>query len=438
MFRLPWQKSATAASSPAASSQASAPAPSEAPGTATNTIHVARQPLFDTHSNVMGYELLFRNSAENRFSATDHEVASGLMIEQSAAAFGFDRLVSDRMAFVNVSRGALLNGYHRILPPGRTVIELLESITADPEVVAACRQMKADGYQLALDDFTNSPEVRPLLEFADIVKVDFRQSTHACEARFVRELRQHGVKLLAEKIETRDEQRRAAEAGYDYFQGYYYCKPEMIQAQDVPPSKLNQLRFLAEVNRDDISFEKLEDIFRQDVGLTMRLLRYLNSAAFGWRHEVPTLGHALSLMGAQPLRKWATMMGLLQLNDGGPPELAVTALARARFAEHIGPAAGVEKQDNELFLTGMLSVVDAMVGRPAREVLSQMAVHPSVTSAVVEGGNELGSVLRMVTAYERGDWKSVEDDPSVRGMSPQALNDAYVDSLQWAEATIAA
>lgn len=433
MFRLPWQKP-----SPAPSSH-EAPAPeSSATEPSAPVLHMARQPLFDRQSNVMGYELLFRNSAENRFTATDGDVASALTIEQSTSAFGFDQLVGDRKAFVNLSRGALLNGYYKMLPRERTVIELLETVTADAEVLQACKQLKADGYQLALDDFTNAPDVQPLLQFADVVKMDFRQSANACDPRVVAGLRQHGVKLLAEKVESRDEQRRAAAAGYDFFQGYYYCRPEMIQAKDIPPSKLNQLRFLAEVNKDDVSFEKLEELFRQDVGLTLRLLRYLNSAAFGWRHEVPTLSHALSLMGVRPLRKWATMMGLLQLNDGNAPELAVTALARARFAERIGPNAGVERQEVELFLTGMLSVVDAMVGRPAREVMSQLAVHPSVTSAVVEGDNELGSVLRVVTAYERGDWKAVESHASARTLDARALDAAYLDSVQWAEATVAA
>lgn len=436
MLRFPWQRRAAEAASPV--SAATPEAGPNTPEPVSGLIHVARQPLFDKRSEVFGYELLFRSGPENRFMAADVEMASAVNIEQSTAAFGFDQLVGDRKAFVNLSRGALLAGYHRLLPAERTVIELLESITADDQVLAACRQLKADGYVLALDDFTNSLEAQPLLEFADIVKMDFRASAGACDPRVLEGLRRHGVQLLAEKIETRDEQQLAAAAGYDFFQGYYYCRPQMIAAQDVPPSKLSQLRFLAEVNREDVSFDKLEEIFRQDVGLTVRLLRYLNSAAFGWRHEVPTLGHALSLMGARPLRKWATMMGLLQLNEGGPPELAITALARARFAERIGPPAGLEKREVELFLTGMLSVVDAMVGRPATEVLSQLAVPEPVADAVVEGRNELGSVLQLVTAYERGDWQRVESLPAARGLQPRELDEAYRDSLHWAEMTAAA
>ena len=255
-----------------------------------------------------------------------------------------------------------------MLPAERTEIELLETITPDAEVMSACRQLKSEGYALALEDFTNTSDIQPLLALADVVKMDFRQSANACDAQVIHGLRRYGAKLLAKKVETRDEQRLAAAAGYDFFQGYFYCRPEMIEARDIPPSKLSQLRFLAEVNKDEVSFDRLEELFRQDGGLTVRLLRYLNSAAFGWRHKVPTLGHALSLMGVRPLRKWATRMGLLQLNEGSPPELAGTALARARFAERIGPPAGVECQEVELFLTGMLSVVDAMLGRPAREV----------------------------------------------------------------------
>jgi EAL and modified HD-GYP domain-containing signal transduction protein len=212
----------------------------------------------------------------------------------------------------------------------------------------------------------------------------------------------------------------------------------MIETRDLPPARLSQLRFLAEVSREDASFEQLEELFRRDLGLTMRLLRYLNSAAFGWRHEISSLRHALMLMGLRPLRKWATMMGFLALADDQPHELAVTALTRARFAEQLGTPTGQPEREPELFLTGLLSTAEPMVGRPLGDVLAGLAISPEVKRALLEGETSLGAVLRMVTAYERGDWPAVEAVRADVAVDPGTLSAAYVRSLQWAEASAAA
>jgi EAL and modified HD-GYP domain-containing signal transduction protein len=398
-------------------------------------IFIARQPIFDRNSIVSGYELLFRGSRENRFTASDIEAAAATAIEQGTTAFGLDELVGDRVAWVNLTRGALLNEFYRVLPRGRTVIELLESVRPDHDVLDACLRLKAEGYRLALDDYTFDPAASPLLAMADLVKVDFRQTGKRADARAIRRLRDRGIYLLAEKVETIAEHREAIASGYDLFQGYYYCHPEMVETRDIPPSRITQLRFLAEVTRGDTSFERLEELFRQDVALTTRLLRYLNSAAFGWRHEIASLRHALALIGLEPLRKWATMMGFVSLGSDRPRELVVTSLSRAHFAEGLAPASGLREQGLELFLTGMLSLMDAIVGRPMREVLNGLAVPESVRVALTGGDHPVGSVLRMVTAYERGDWGTLEAARATCPVEDRDLNDAYRRSLRWAEDT---
>ncbi len=398
-------------------------------------IFIARQPIFDRRAEVYGYELLFRSNRENRFSATDVDLAAAVTLEQSANAFGLDMLVGERMAWVNLTRDALVHDYYKILPPSRTVIELLESVVPDAEVIEACRRLKTAGYLLALDDYTFAPGMAPLLAVADLVKVDFMQSKLACDRNALSALRSSGARLLAEKVETLEEHRNALAAGYDYFQGYYYCRPEMIETRDLAPSKLAQLRFLAEVMRPDTTFERLEGLFRQDVTLTTRLLRYLNSAAFGWRHEIPSLRHALALLGLDPLRQWATMMGFVALGADRPRELVITGLSRARFAEELARPAGLPDQGSNLFLTGMLSVVDAMVGRPLREILAGLAVPAAVRSALTGDDHPIGEVYHAVRAYERGDWGAEE---IARAHLPLAvMNDAYRRSVTWAEASAA-
>ena len=398
-------------------------------------IFVARQPIFDRDSRVVAYELLFRNSSENRFTVTDTDAATAISIEQSTAAFGFDDLVGNALAFVNLSRGALHDELYRLLPRERTVVELLESLEPTADNLLAVSKLHDAGYVIALDDYVGGPNTDAFLPYAAIVKVDVRTAPHWREGGFVAALRAHGLRPLAEKVETHEEHAAALEAGYELFQGYFFCEPQMLETRDLPPSKAFQLRFLSEASRTDASFERLEELFRQDVALTMRLLRYLNSAAFGWRYEITSLRHALALMGLRPLRKWALMMGLLSLASDRPRALVVTSLARARFAERLGAESGLDEHDLELFLTGMLSVADAMVGRPLEEILSGLAVPESVRDALLGGDNEVGAVLRMVRAYERGDWATLDDARGEGGPDDAALDAAYVQSLEWAEAT---
>jgi c-di-GMP-related signal transduction protein len=441
MFRMPWQRRDAARPDAPPQPPATSRLSDDGPTGAANvrTLYAARQPILRRDSKLEGYELLFRNGPENRFDpGTDAEMASAATIEQGAASFGLDSLVGEHRAFVNMTRRALLGGYHRMLPPGRVVVELLENIEPDREVIEACRAIRAEGYTLALDDYTFSPASEPLLDVVDLVKVDFKLGKNVFDARALEPLHRRKLTLLAEKVETHEEHRAAMDAGYHLFQGYFFCKPQMVQTRDLAPTKLSSLRFLSEVSREEASFEKLEELFRTDPALTVRLLRYLNSAAFGWRHEIESLRHALHVIGLRPLRQWAMMMGVLSLADDKPHELSLTALSRARFAERIAPDASLREHGGELFLGGMLSLVDTMVGRPLQEILPTLAVSDRVRAALTTGENPLGPAIKLVTAYQAGDWNTVDATRQECPVDEQALDEAYVDSLSWAEATATA
>lgn len=403
------------------------------------TLYAARQPILDRHADVYGYELLFRSGPENRYTATDSDWASAVSIEQSATVFGLDLLVGDRPAFVNLSRGALLSEYHRLLPRERVVVELLEDIAPDAEALAACQRVRDDGYLLALDDYAATPESEPFLDIVHMVKSDLRRWPQALDRPSLAPLRARGLKLVAEKAETHEEAQAALAAlaaGYDLLQGYFYCKPEMVAVRDLPPSKLSVLRFVAETSSAETSIARIEELFRADVGLTVRLLRYLNSASFGWRHEVESIRHALDLLGERPLRRWAVMLAMMSLCEDRPRELLVTALSRARFAQRIGTPSGLDDRDDELFLAGMLTLVDTMVDRPTREIMDGLALSDSVRDAVLEHRAPLEPVLDVVTAYERGDWPMLDEMLKRSPVPDRALDEAYVDSLAWAEAIV--
>ena len=400
-------------------------------------VFIARQPIFDRAEVVTGYEILFRSGPENRFIATDRSLAASQGLERTVMSFGFDELVAGKTAFVNLSRELLLAGQYTLLPASRSVIELLETIDPDPAVVAACRRLKASGYRMALDDFQYRPSMEPLLDLADIVKIDFRDSNHRT-AEILDLIRRPTCTLLAEKVETREDHDLAQRLGFELFQGYFFCRPEMFHRRAPAPSRMNYLRLLTEVGRPDADFDRIEALIRQEVAFSIRLLRYLNSAGFGWRYEVESINHALRLLGVRELRKWISAVATVGLGDGKPPELVSTALMRARLAELLAEPAGLGQADLDLFFTGLLSVMDAVMDEPLDKLLASMAVSPVVQSGLLRREPPFGPVLDLVVAQERGDWNRVEALSDSLGAPPERVQEAYQRASSWAATLVEA
>ena len=407
------------------------PAEAAAAGTSRD-VFIARQPIFDPGLNTVAYELLFRAGWQNWFSEVDAARADACVLESSLSEFGLDTLVGPRKAFLNMGRHTLVQHLWTMLPRERVVIEVLETVDPDPEVVAAARALRGMGYELALDDFVLRADYEPLLALATIVKVDFRQSGPDERAHLARSFLPRGIRLLAEKVETAEEQREARELGYSLFQGYFFCRPEVLARTEVPRFKLNYLRFLQEIHRPELDFDRLEQVFRHEVSLSVKLLRYLNSAAFGWRREVKTIREALVRLGERPMRKWATVVALMGLGEDRPPELVLTGLVRARFCELLGALAGLRGRELDLFLMGMLSVVDGLLGRPLREVLSEVSLAEDAKRALLGARDGLGRLFALVLAHERGDWQEDAALVAELGLAEAPLAAAYAEAVSWA------
>ncbi|MGE0554507.1 MAG: EAL and HDOD domain-containing protein [Gemmatimonadales bacterium] len=399
-------------------------------------IFIGRQPIFDVKDAVMGYELLFRNGSGNFCPQIDSDLASRTSMERALMGFGLESLTGNRLAFVNLSREVLLDGSYDLLPAGRVVLEILETIDPDDQVLEACRAAKAKGYRLALDDFTYREDLDPLLALADIVKVDLRAEPAARE-RATAAAKDRGAILLAEKVETHAERARAEELGFSYFQGYFYSRPEVIEGRPLNPSMLGYLRLLSEVGAPDVSFERIEGLIRQEMALSVRLLRYLNSAGFGWRYEVKTIEQAVRLFGLEPLRKWVALLAVTAMADDKPTELVVTGLIRARLAESLGPVTGLSDRDLELFLTGLLSVLDAVMDRPLPELLKSLPVSNEVKTALLERHPPLGPVLDLVLAQETAAWQLLDERSQQLGLESGRVPALYTGAISWATSVLA-
>ena len=242
-----------------------------------------------------------------------------------------------------------------------------------------------------------------------------------------------GITLLAEKVETHDEYARAQAWGYDLFQGYFFCKPELMASKDVPGFKGNYLRFLHALNEPRMNFAKLTKLIKQEVSLSMKLLRYLNSAAFGLRHKVTSIRQALVMLGEQPLKKWASLVAMAGLGEDKPQELVVTSLVRARFCEQLAKVTGQGDRDDDLFMVGLFSTVDVLIGRPMQEILREMSISGDVGAALLERKGPLAPVFELTIACERGDYESIMQQGAALDVDEATLTPIYADAIAWAD-----
>ena len=396
---------------------------------------VARQPIFDPHQKVYAYELLFRSGMDNFFDASDPDQASTSVIVDSLLLMGMEKLTGGDRAFINCTRNVLIKGYAALLPKDKVVVEILESVEPDDEVVGACLRLKRAGFMLALDDFIYEERLEPLLPLIDFVKVDFRETTEMDRRALVEKLSPRGIKMVAEKVETRSELQQASEMGYSYFQGYFFSKPEIVVAQDIPGYKLNYLRVLQAVNQPEINLVELENIIKLEASLTYKLLRYLNSAFFGFRTEIRSIHHALALLGEEELKKWASLIAMAAMGADKPPELVVSVIVRAVFCESLAPKIGMTNRSNDLFLLGMMSLIDAVLDRPLPEILEKMPISHEVKEALLGVENRFRDVYETVIAYEASDWRSFAEKARKLNLDEETVPDLYLKSVEWAKNT---
>jgi len=396
-------------------------------------IYVARQPIFDRNGQVYAYELLYRSSLDNYFSHHDGDEASSSVINDSMFGFGLKSLTGGKTAFINLTRTVLLSEWITLIPKELVAVEVLETVEPDEAVIAACRKLKQSGYMVVLDDFVYDEKFEPLLDLADIVKVDFIVSSKEERTEMCERFSDKPFTMLAEKVETHEEYQEALALGFTYFQGYFFCKPEIVTRKDIPGFKLNYLSFLQELNRPDLDFSNMETIIKHDMALSFKLLRYINSVAFGWRKEVESIKQALVMLGERPLKKWASLAAFSSIAEDKPPELLITSLVRASFCELIAADVGMKGKELDLFFIGMLSVVDALVDRPIEEILDEINISDEVKEALITGGTPAAHVLQLITAYQQANWEQVAEMVALLGVDEERVPELYYEAIAWAD-----
>jgi c-di-GMP-related signal transduction protein len=390
--------------------------------------YVARQPIFDREEKVFGYELLFRNGLENAFSG-DADEASRATLDRSLL-MGLDVLCDGRRAFVNCTKDTLIKGLVTLLPSTSTVVEILEDVPADPDVMAACRSLKETGYMIALDDYVVDDKREPLAEMADIIKVDLQLTTEAQRAELIKRYGPWRCRMLAEKVETQADFTEARDRGFVYFQGYFFRRPEMLNTRDMPANRLQCLRMLREVSRPEVDIIGLETLIKSEASICYRLLRYLNSSMFGLKSEIHSVRHALSMLGEREVRRWVRLVAAVGAGEEKPSDLVLAALVRGRFGELLSPR--VPHGDSDLFLMGLLSLLDAMLEMPMAEVLERVPLDLETKAVLLGQASLLRPVYQLMLAHESGEWEAVGQLCQILKLQSEDVAGLYWQAQQWA------
>lgn len=396
-------------------------------------VYVGRQPILDKKQNTVAYELLFRDGFKNKMNTNiDGYYATQKVLSDIITSIGLNKIIGNKKGFINFTQGNIENGDVSVLPPEIMVVEILENTKPTESLLKACWALKKKGYKFALDDFVFKEQYRPFLDLADIVKIDFRITNTIAERKKMRSIIPSHIKLLAEKVETREEYRQALTFGYELFQGYFFCEPAIISQKASKVDISAQLSLLREMNKSDVDINHISQIIQRNVSLVHKLLRYMNSSYIGLRHHIHNIKQAIALLGLNGLRSWVNLVCMHDLSMEKPDELFVVPLIRAKFCEIVAENLTTQKLEKETaFLTGMLSLSDVIMEQPMGKVVDDLALASEVKNALLFHENGYGQLLNLILNYEQGNLEKVETWCQQNKFSTKLLISLYTKVIQW-------
>jgi c-di-GMP-related signal transduction protein len=397
-------------------------------------IYVARQPIFNQHMKLYGYELLYRKSHNNFYEGMDDSKSTASLLSSTFLVIGFNELIDGTKGFINFSQDLLLEEVPLLLPKDKVVVEILERVEITDVVVQACKKLKALGYLLALDDFildqNSGNELNELLQLADIIKVEFPNWPIEDQQKLIKKYRKK-ITFLAERVETREEYQKAIQLGYSLFQGYFFSKPVIINAREIRSLDINLIRIMKELQNDEPDFDFIAGIIEKDLGLSYKLLRMANSIYFGMTNHIQSVQQALVRLGKSELLQWIHLMLLKDVQNTETEELVKTSLIRAKILALLAVEMGRKSCEPDGFLTGLFSSIDIILNDEMGKIVSKLPLVENVKEALLGGDSELRRCLNSILAFERGDWNEEEFEEDNAGVSRETYMKLYMEALKW-------
>lgn len=397
-------------------------------------IFLGRQPILDRRQNIVAYELLFRAGQGSSANVLDDMAASAHVITHAFTELDVATVLGKHKGFINVHDDLLMSDMLELLPKDKVVIELLETIQITPEVIERCTTLKAMGFTLALDDYTGlDPQFEPLFDLVEVIKLDYPLVDKNNLADIVTRLKKWPVRLLAEKIEDRDQADLCLNLGFDLFQGYYYARPVTLTGKRADPSRLALLRLVGLVLSDAESGE-IERVFQHDPSLTYKLLRLVNSVAMGLTQKIESLRHAIIVLGRRQLQRWLQLLMFVPNNGQTDNPLLQLAATRGKLMELLAQVqAGRDKDyQDRAFIAGILSLLDTLLGIPMEEITEQISLAPDVKLALLQRQGMLGELLALTEKLERNDFAAAGELLDASGLQINDLLQAQMEAMRWA------
>lgn len=393
-------------------------------------IYVARQPIYNSALEVIGYELLFRDTDSSQANISDGTLATSRLIIDSFMSIGVENIVGSQPAFINLTADFFIDEKPIPLNREQVVLEVPLAALKHAAVLHGVQQLAGAGYDISLDDYVYSDETAPMLEFARYVKIDMTGNDRQSLAMQYKQCARHDVQVMVKKVETQEELEWCREIGFDGYQGYFFCRPDNIKGRSAGSDRSVVLNLIARLSDPEAKMEVLADVLSQDVGLSYKLLRYINCASFSFRREIDTLRDALIMIGTEMVKKWAILLLITNYNEERPQELAVVAMIRAHMCEQIAQRLR-GANPAQAFTVGLFSTLDAVMATPMIELLDTIALTSQIKFALLDHEGVLGGVLQQVLLYERGVW----DELDTTTLSASDYAECYVAAVKWANQT---
>jgi c-di-GMP-related signal transduction protein len=394
---------------------------------------IARQPILTADETVIGYELFFREGPEQRHFTSDGESATSKTIDMLNFV-GLGVLCDGRLAFINCEHHMLLTDYFALLPPYDVVIEIQETVPADQEVLQACERLKHAGFRIALDNFVPDDKREALIPYADFIKVDIKKILPDQSVPLVKRYASEHCRMLAQKVETRQQFLTSEKSSFTRFQGYFFRHPETMRARQIPANQATYVRLLAAASKPEIDFAEIESLIKHEPSLCYRLLRYLNSPLLGLSSPVTSVRNALNLLGEKESVRWIRMATTLVMGQDKSSDLVLASLVRARFCELVAPR--VEHGNSDLFLMGMLSLIDAILAVPIGVVVEELCLDPYIKAQLLgaKTGKKtlLSPIYELMVAREAGDWEVVTQLGKQLNLSLAFVAETSNEAMRWA------